>query len=170
MKLEAYWMEPCIIVLDTKQKQKILETLEQQKKLYRCKFLTMRELLLAWYGTYHIETLVAIQKKKEVSLSNARNLPWIEDKNYESSTLHELVEMKKELHESGLWEQDQFLSSYLHRKKIVVLKTNLTKKEKKISADLEQDNEIIYPDIEEENRTYSYGSYDTVEEEVVATL
>lgn len=174
MKLEAYWMEPCIIVLDTKQKQKILETLERQKKLYRCKFLTMRELLLAWYGTYHIETLVAIQKKKEVSLSNAlliaRNLPWIEDKNYESSTLNELVEMKKELHESGLWEQDQFLSSYLHHKKIVVLKTNLTKKEKKIFADLEQDNEIIYPNIEEENRTYSYGSYDTVEEEVVATL
>ena len=64
MKLEAYWMEPCIIVLDTNQKQKILETIERQKKLYRCKFLTMRELLLAWYGTYHIETLVAIQKKK----------------------------------------------------------------------------------------------------------
>lgn len=174
MKLETYWMEPCIIILNEKQKQKILAELERQKKLYRCKFLTTRELLLAWYGTYRIETLVAIQKKKEISLSNAlliaRNLPWIEDKNYQSSALNELVEMKKELQESDLWDQDQLLLSFLHHKKIIVLETNLTKKEQKIFAELAHDNEIIYFDIEMEKTTYSYGKYDTVEDEVVATL
>lgn len=174
MKLETYYRKPCIIILDENQKKNILEELERQKELYHCKFLTMRELLLSWYGTYDIETLVAIKKMKEVSLSNAlliaRNLPWIEDKNYESSTFNELVELKKKLRELGLWRQDKILSSYLHHKKIVVLKTNLTKKEKKILGDLSRDNEIIYPSREEERKTYSYGSYDSMEDEVVATL
>ena len=118
MKLETYYRKPCIIILDESQKKNILEELERQKELYHCKFLTMRELLLSWYGTYDIETLVAIKKMKEVSLSNAlliaRNLPWIEDKNYESSTFNELVELKKKLRELGLWRQDKILSSYLH--------------------------------------------------------
>ena len=112
-----------LIVCPNSYKLAILKYLEEEKKIYNIKFMSLTEYkkhLLFDYDEKTIHYLV----KKDIKVDNAitliDNLYYIENKEYNNEKLDYLVKLKKELDDNNLLIYDSLFSKILERFKVII--------------------------------------------------
>ena len=114
-----------LIICPNEQKINILDELSKTNKLYNIKFMTKEEYKKNYYYSYDESALYYLMNKYNYNLAVAKvymnNLYVIEtDKNYSSSKLIFLQNLKKELIENNLLKFNQSFNKYLSTKNIIV--------------------------------------------------
>lgn len=115
-----------LIICPNEEKQKILEKLEQEDKLYNLKFMTQKEYLNQYYFTYKDNALLYLMKKYHYKVDVCKvylNYLYIIDENkaYQNKKLNFLKNLKKELRENGLLEYNPSFKNYIKNKKRLIL-------------------------------------------------
>lgn len=115
-----------LIVCPNEEKLRILDELSNNQDFYNVKFMTKSEFMNNYYFSYSEEALYYLVKKYNYNLNVAKvyldNLVVVsEDKEYKSSKLNFLKEIKKELIENNLLNFNYNFKNYLKDKKIKVI-------------------------------------------------
>ncbi len=155
--------EETIIVCPNAEKIKILNQQEQEQELRQIKFMTKEEFKQSYFFTYDAKTYEYLLKKYHYNLDVIKvyleNLYVIDEhKNYKNEKLNFLKNLKIELKENNLLEENHLFQSYIKNRKIQVknyydlekyeeqmLKTTLSYKPKPILKEV-----IEYETLEEE--------------------
>lgn len=114
-----------LIVCPNEEKLKILDRIKDESKLHNIKFMTKEEFKRNYYYSYDEKALFYLLNKYNYNLSVSKiyleNLYVIDiNKDYKSSKLKFLKELKKELLDQNLLDQNPNFKNYLSTKKIVV--------------------------------------------------
>ena len=114
-----------LIICPNEEKIKILEYLSKENKLYDIKFMTKEEYKKNYYFDYNEKTLYYLLKKYNFNLDVAKvylnNLYVIdENKDYKSPKLKFLKDLKIELQENNLLEENKNFKNYISTKNILV--------------------------------------------------
>ena len=114
-----------LIVCPNEEKLKILDRLKDESKLHNIKFMTKEEFKKNYYHSSDEKTLFYLLSKYNYNLSVAKiyleNLYVIDiNKDYKSSKLKFLKQLKTELLDQNLLDQNPNFKNYLSTKKIIV--------------------------------------------------
>ncbi len=114
-----------LMICPNNEKMKILSELQNDNTLHNIKFMTKEEFLSNYYFKSNENTLFYLLNKYKLNLDVAKvylkNLFVIDiTKNYSSSKLNFLKNLKKELLENNLLEENPFFKDYLKNKKVEV--------------------------------------------------
>ena len=117
--------ENILMIIPNNEKMKLLSNLEKENSLHNIKFMTKEEFLSNYYFKSNEKTLFYLLNKYKFNLDVAKvylkNLYVIdENKEYSSSKLNFLKDLKIELKENNLLEENPFFKDYIKDKKIVV--------------------------------------------------
>lgn len=123
--MNGFIKDNLLIICPNEEKIKILEYLSKEDKLYDIKFMTKEEYKKNYYFDYTEKTLYYLLKKYNFNLDVAKvylnNLYVIdENKEYKSPKLKFLKELKKELKENSLLEENKNFKNYIATKNILV--------------------------------------------------
>ena len=153
-----------LIICPNEEKLKILNSLEQEDKLYNLKFMTKEEYLGNYFFTYQDSAILYLMKKYHYKVDVCRvYLSYFyvieDDKKYKNKKLIFLQGLKRELKKQGLLEYNPAFKEYLKGKKKMVL--NYPK------LDLFERIALGADEIEERDRVDLFVTeYKTMEEEV----
>ena len=117
--------ENVLMIIPNNEKMKLLSNLEKDNSLHNIKFMTKEEFLSNYYFKSDEKTLFYLLNKYKLNLDVAKvylkNLYVIDiNKEYSSSKLNFLKNLKIELKENNLLEENPFFKDYIKDKKIVV--------------------------------------------------
>ena len=117
--------ENLLIICPNEEKLKILDQISKEEKLYDLKFMTKEEYKKNYYYNYDERALYYLLSKYKYNLDVAKvylkNLYVIdEQKDYESPKLTFLKQLKLELKENNLLEENLNFKNYIKQKKILV--------------------------------------------------
>jgi len=116
--------EDTVLIIPNILKAKVLEFIDSLNKLINVKIYSLEEVKKHLYFSYDEEAILYLMDKYnykyEVSKTLIDNMYYVEDKNYSSNKLKELVKLKKELEEASLLKKDKLFFNYLSNKKIIV--------------------------------------------------
>lgn len=124
MKLLESIKDKTLIIAENSFKSIILEEMNQSKKLYNVKFMTILEYKKNLLFDYDIKTINYLVSKYKMKVSNAisliNNLYYIENKEYQNNKLNYLVSIKNELDDKNLLIYNKYFKNYLDSVKIIV--------------------------------------------------
>lgn len=172
MNLEKYLQKECILLIRSSKKQNVLQQLSNYNGLNSIKIITFEEMKKYLFFDYDERTLFYLVSHKLCKVELAKiyleNLYYIEEKEYSSKKLNELVALKRELDEKKLLIYSHSWKRILSRKKVIVLDSNdLSDLERKIVKKIKEITmveEVSDSDIDKKQKTvYEFG---TLEEEV----
>ena len=119
----AFLENNLLIVCPNSYKLAILKYLEEEKKIYNIKFISLTEYkkhLLFDYDEKTIHYLVKENIKVDNAITLIDNLYYIENKEYNNEKLDYLVKLKKELDDNNLLIYDYLFSKILERFKVII--------------------------------------------------
>lgn len=172
MNLEKYLQEECILLVRSSKKQNLLQQLSHYNGLNSVKIIPFEEMKKYLFFDYDERTLFYLVSHKHCKVELAKiyleNLYYIEEKEYSSKKLNELVSLKRELNEQKLLIYSSHWKRILSRKKVIVLDSNdlsdLERKIVKVLKEITVVEELPVLDIDQKQKTvYEFG---TLEEEV----
>lgn len=113
-----------LIIANNSYKKRLLEEINQSKKLFNIKFMTLEEYKKNLLFNYDIKTINYLVEKYKLKVSNAinliNNIYYIENKEYQNNKLKYLQEIKKELDDNNLLIYNQYFKNYLESVQIIV--------------------------------------------------
>ena len=123
--MNKYIKDNLLIICPNEEKIKILDNLNKEDKLYDIKFMTKEEFKNNYYFSYNEKTLYYLLTKYNLNLDVAKvylkNLYVIDiSKDYSSPKLKFLQNIKKELLENNLLEENKNFKKYISTKNILV--------------------------------------------------
>lgn len=149
-----------IVICSNKVKKEILK----QNILLNIKFLTLNELVKKLTFDYDDKTIFFLMQKYNLKYSLAKmyidNIYYIENKKYESKKLQKLVDIKNEINDLLIY--DEQFKNYIKTKKIVIIDQKLNKYNLSLLKNL--DYEII--DTKTNNYDHQVFLFETLEQEV----
>ena len=158
-----------LVICNSSIKRKILDYLNTIPNLYSINFMSMNEVKKRLFFDYDKKTIHYMMNKNmpyEVAEILIKNMYYVEDKNYDSNKLNELVKYKKELDENGLLIKDDLFINMIKGKKIVVINKSLSKFDEYILSILEKYTTVeIYP-YEYSNYEHKVYEFSTIEKEI----
>ena len=124
MKILELIKEKTLIITSNANKKRILEEIDKDNKLYDIKFMTLSEYQKNYLFDYDIDAIYYLVKNKKIKVSNAitliNNLYYIDNKEYQSSKLNYLKEIKMELDNNNLLIYNEYFKNYLETVQIIV--------------------------------------------------
>lgn len=153
-----------LIICPREEKEKILNQLEQEDKLYNIKFMTKEDYLENYFFTYQDKAIFYLMKKYHYKVDVCKvylsYLPIIEDdKRYENEKLKFLQNLKQELKQKNLLEYNPIFKEYLKKKKKLVLNYPRLDLFEKKALEVKEDKPILQKEL-------IVTEYKTMEEEV----
>ena len=112
-----------LIICPNSYKIKILNYLEDNKKIINVKFMTLNEYKKSVLFNYDENTLYYLVKKNmkpDNAITILNNLYYIDNKKYNNEKLDYLVSIKKELDDNNLLIYDNLFNKLLSRRKVIV--------------------------------------------------
>ena len=157
-----------IIITNSTNKQNLLK--ELNRKLLNIKIYTLNEFNKLFYFDYSVNTLYYVMNKYQVKYEIAKiyldNLLYIDDKEYKSSKLNFLKNIKKELSDNKLLIVNNLFKNTLKNKKILVYNLPITKELNKLVNSLKECNEVIIKNEEVNNFSHIIVELATMNDEV----
>ena len=156
-----------LMICPNSYKEKLLESLNNEKKILDISFLTLEEYKKNYYFDYGVDAIKYLIDNKNISPENAKeileNIVYVEDKKYDNEKLDKLVEYRNELNNKELLIYNPIFKKYLSSKNVVVVGYGkLSKQDKKIIEG--KTVEILEFPIQP--KKYEIVEFDTVEEEI----
>lgn len=116
--------EDTVLIIPNVLKTKILEFIDSLDRLVNVKIYSLEEVKQHLYFSYDEKAIIYLidkyNYKYEVSKTLIDNIYYVEDKDYSSNKLNELVNLKRELYDLSLLKKDYLFFDYLNNKKIIV--------------------------------------------------
>jgi ATP-dependent helicase/DNAse subunit B len=159
-----------IIITTNNHKKELLKSFNNS--LLNIKIYTLREFNKLFYYDYNPKTILYVLNKYQVISEIAEiylnNLIYIEDKEYQSSKLNFLKELKKDLLEKNLLTINKLFKEYLKDKNIMILNLGETKEILKLKDELSSlSNVEIINNQEIKYKEHPINKLATIEDEVV---
>lgn len=157
-------MKEKIIICPNEEKMNILDKYSNDEKLYNIKFMTKQEYIDNYYYSYDERALEYLMNKYDYNLDVCKvylsNLYVIDiTKDYKNNKLKLLKDIKKELLDNNLLEENKAFKDYLNNKEIIV--------KNYYDLDLYEEKALNYKKEEKEyNLNTKVVKCDTLEEEV----
>ena len=157
-------MKEKIIICPNEEKMNILDKYSNDEKLYNIKFMTKQEYIDNYYYSYDERALEYLMNKYDYNLDVCKvylsNLYVIDiTKDYKNNKLKLLKNIKKELLDNNLLEENKAFKDYLNNKEIIV--------KNYYDLDLYEEKALNYKKEEKEyNLNTKVVKCDTLEEEV----
>ncbi len=153
-----------LIICPREEKEKILNQLEQEDKLYNIKFMTKEDYLDNYFFTYQDKAIFYLMKKYHYKVDVCKvylsYLSIIEDdKRYENEKLKFLQNLKQELKQKNLLEYNPIFKEYLKKKKKLVLNYPRLDLFEKKALEVKEDKPTLQKEL-------IVTEYKTMEEEV----
>lgn len=153
-----------LIICPTEEKNKILNKLQEQTKLYNIKFMSIEEFKSNYFFSYDEKSIYYLMKKYSYNIDVCKvylnNLYVIDvDKIYKSEKLNFLKKIKQELINKDLLYFNNSFKKYINRKTIIV--KNYYKLEKYLDNILDKKTPL-----EKKYELKSIKEYQTMEEEI----
>lgn len=113
-----------ILIIPNVLRSKVLKYINSLDKLINVKLYSLDEIRNHLYFSYDEEAILYLMDKYnykyEVSHTLIDNMYYIEDKDYSSNKLNNLVKLKKELEDLSFLKKDNLFFDFLNRQKIIV--------------------------------------------------
>lgn len=113
-----------VLVLPSNIKEHVIEIIRKEDHLQDITFVTKKEFIKKTVFDYNNETIFYLMNKYNLKYDVAKvyieNMYYIDNKEYMSSKLNYLVNLKQELLENKLLQTDEYYKNYLNSKNIVV--------------------------------------------------
>lgn len=113
-----------LIITNNSYKKKLLDEINNSKKLYNIKFMTIEDYKKNLLFDYDLKTINYLVSNYYMKVSNAitliNNLYYIENKKYQSDKLNYLVSIKNELDDHNLLIYNRYFKKYLNDVDLIV--------------------------------------------------
>lgn len=154
-----------IIVCPNEEKIKLLKELNHSKSLHSIKFMNKNEFLRRYYFDYGVEAIFYLMEKYQYNIDVCKvyleNMMVIDcTKNYTSSKLNFLKELKQELIDQGYLHFDSSFSNYISDKEVEVSHYY----DLDLYEEMTLHTSISIPNVDFNSQVYSFS---TMEEEIV---
>lgn len=159
-----------LIICDSNIKMKILSHLNETNDLYDIKFMSLKEVIKRLFFDYDKETIYYLMNKYNMTYEVANihicNMYYIEDKKYNNEKLNKLVKYKKELEDNNLLIKDSLFIDYISRKKIKIIKKNISKYDNYIFDILRKYTNVEIYDFEYKTYEHKVYEFDNIDKEI----
>lgn len=158
-----------IIITNQFYKKTLLK--QYTKEICPFHFYTWNEFLEKYLFSLRSDTLYYVVSNyhicPEIAQIWLKHLYYIEDKEYSSSKLNHLKQLKEDLEKKGYLKKDKFFKTYLEGKKITFYGIPFTKFHEKIKQELDKIMDVSIMKENDLKKDIRLTSYNTIEEEVI---
>ena len=165
MEIFKYLKDGVLIVTKNSFKEQILLNL---KKMYRLKFMTMKQLIENLTFSYDEQAIYYLMKTHNYNYDVAKvymeNIYYIE--NIDDNNMNELQKIKNELETHNLLKQNKYFQNYLKETNIIIYNYDLNRYEQKQIEKLKELTNVLILNDEIEDKKHTIYEFPTIEEEI----
>lgn len=165
MEIFKYLKDNLLIITNESFKEQILLNL---KKMYRLKFMNIKEFLENLIFSYNEQAIYYLMKeydyKYDVAKMYLENIYYVE--NIDDNNINRLQQIKKELEERNLLKQNKYFQDYLKEIDIIIYNYDLNKFEQKQIEKLKKITNVLVINDQIKNKEHTVYEFPTIEEEI----
>lgn len=165
MEIFKYLKDNLLIITNESFKEQILLNL---KKMYRLKFMNIKEFLENLIFSYNEQAIYYLMKeydyKYDVAKMYLENIYYVE--NIDDNNINRLQQIKKELEELNLLKQNKYFQDYLKETDIIIYNYDLNKFEQKQIEKLKKLTNVLVINDQIKNKEHTVYEFPTIEEEI----
>lgn len=165
MEIFKYLKDNLLIITNESFKEQILLNL---KKMYRLKFMNIKEFLENLIFSYNEQAIYYLMKeydyKYDVAKMYLENIYYVE--NIDDNNINRLQQIKKELEECNLLKQNKYFQDYLKEIDIIIYNYDLNKFEQKQIEKLKKITNVLVINDQIKNKEHTVYEFPTIEEEI----
>lgn len=124
MQIESIFYDNSVLVIPNNIKNKVLDILNKQDKLYNIKIISLDELKACFLYQYDNEAIYYLMEKYhfkyDVAITYLENIKYLENDSYNVKKINDLLSLKRELLENKKLFKDDFLRRIIKDRRVII--------------------------------------------------